>query len=251
MGSMMWKVDVDLLNSFGRVASARYVQVQAARLMCISRRWELQGLEEESSKKADALELERKLLLATEQVALKEKENGMLKEENDELKARIAKLSKDKKDLETRVEVCGERKEAEVSKKAHGFEMLAAAWDRAKAQAELFAPGVSFDKMDPVKVIYKGELVDDDQIQWKGVMTTILPSDVIVFLKILVVFKFGVCFEQYIGVGFDILSIVVIPRTVSRADRTGFPPTVLNWNKINVRKHIRKLVSVREHEHLH
>ncbi|MED6162935.1 hypothetical protein PIB30_075163 [Stylosanthes scabra] len=163
------KADVDLLDSVGKVASARYIQVQAARLMCISRRWELQGLEEESSKKADAVELERKLLLSTEQVALKEKENGMLKEENAKLKVKVAKLVKDKKDLETRVvEVCGERKEAEVSKKAHGFEMFAVAWDKAKAQAELFAPGVSFEKMDPVKVVYNGELVDDDQVPAEG-----------------------------------------------------------------------------------
>ncbi|MED6225972.1 hypothetical protein PIB30_098755, partial [Stylosanthes scabra] len=146
-----------------------YWQVQAARLMCIGRRWELQGLEKESSKKADTLELEKKLLLSIEQVSLKEKENVMLTEENAELKVQVAKLAKDKKDLETRVvEVCGERKEAEVSKKAHEFEMFAAAWDRAKAQAELFAPGVSFEKMDPVKVVYKGELVDDDQVPAKG-----------------------------------------------------------------------------------
>ncbi|MED6174322.1 hypothetical protein PIB30_068004 [Stylosanthes scabra] len=146
-----------------------FPMVQVARMMCISRRWELQGLEEENSKKTDALELERKLLLATEQVALKEKENGMLKEENAELKGKVAKLVKDKKDLETRVvEVCGERKEAEVSKKAHGFEMFAAAWDTAKAQAELFAPGVSFDKMDHGKVVYNGELVDDDQVPAEG-----------------------------------------------------------------------------------
>ncbi|MED6147570.1 hypothetical protein PIB30_045051 [Stylosanthes scabra] len=123
----------------------------------------------ESSKKVDAVELERKLLLAIEQVALKEKENGMLKEENAELKVKVAKLVKDKKYLETRVvEVCGERKEAEVSKKAHGFEMFAAAWDMVKAQAELFAPGVSFEKIDPVKVVYNGELVDDDQVPAEG-----------------------------------------------------------------------------------
>ncbi|MED6181122.1 hypothetical protein PIB30_016653 [Stylosanthes scabra] len=57
-----------------------------------------------------------------------------------------------------------EKKEAEVSKKAHGFEMFAAAWDKAKAQIELFVPGADLDKMDPVKVVYKGELVDDDQV---------------------------------------------------------------------------------------
>ncbi|MED6177488.1 hypothetical protein PIB30_098561 [Stylosanthes scabra] len=166
------EVDVDLLKRDGKVAAARYVQVQAARLMCISRGLELQALEEENTqrtKKADSLELEKKLLLATKQVVFKEKENGLLKEENDELRAKIVKLSKDKKDLESRVvEVCGERKEAEMSKKTHGFEMFPVAWDRAKAQAELFAPGVKFDKMDPVKVVYKGELVDDDQVPAEG-----------------------------------------------------------------------------------
>ncbi|MED6133968.1 hypothetical protein PIB30_033102 [Stylosanthes scabra] len=151
------KADVDLLDGLGKVASARYLQIK------------LQGLEEESSKKADVLELEKKLMFSIEQGSLKEKENVMLKEENAELKVKVAKLAKDKKDLETRVvEVCGERKEAEVSKKAHGFEMFAAAWDMAKAQAELFAPGKSFEKIDPVKVVYKGELVDDDQVPTEG-----------------------------------------------------------------------------------
>ncbi|MED6171853.1 hypothetical protein PIB30_044639 [Stylosanthes scabra] len=184
------KADVELLKRAGKVAAARYVQcfvfrrekyvecsclcvqVQAARLMCISRGVELQALEEEDAqrtKKADSLDLEKKLRLVTEQAVLKEKENGLLKEENDELRAKIVKLGKDKKDLESRVvEVCGERKEAEMSKKTHGFEMFAVAWDKAKAQAELFAPGVSFEKMDPVKVVYKGELVDDDQVPAEG-----------------------------------------------------------------------------------
>ncbi|MED6163473.1 hypothetical protein PIB30_080230 [Stylosanthes scabra] len=166
------KADVDMLKRTGKVAAARYVQVQAARLMCISRGLELQALEEESSqksKKANVLELEKKLRFATEQVGLKEKENGLLKEENDELRVTIAKLNKDKKDLESRVvEVCRERKEAEVSKWAHGFEMFAAAWDRAKAQIELLVPGADLENMDPVKVAYKGELVDDDQVPAEG-----------------------------------------------------------------------------------
>ncbi|MED6137330.1 hypothetical protein PIB30_064021 [Stylosanthes scabra] len=147
------KADVEMLKRTGKVAAARYVQVQAARLMCISR----------------GLELQKKLRFATEQVRLKEKENGLLKEENDGLKVTIAKLSKDKKDLEGRVvEVCGERKEAEMSKKAHGYEMFAVAWDRAKAQIELLVPGADLEKMDPVKVVYKGELVDDDQVPAEG-----------------------------------------------------------------------------------
>ncbi|MED6201574.1 hypothetical protein PIB30_096360 [Stylosanthes scabra] len=115
------------------------------------------ALEKESSqknKRDDVLELEKKLRFATEQVGLKERENELLKEENDGLKVTIAKLSKDKKDLEGRVvEVCGERKEAE---------------DRAKAQIELLVPGADLEKMDPVKVVYKGELVDDDQVPAEG-----------------------------------------------------------------------------------
>ncbi|MED6143380.1 hypothetical protein PIB30_005652 [Stylosanthes scabra] len=152
------------------------MHVQVAPFMCISRRLEIQTLEEEASqksKKADSLqksvELERKLKFATKQITLKEKNIGLLKDESEELKSKVAKLSKDKKDLESRVvELCGEKKEAEMSKKNHGFEMFTAAWDRAKAQAKLFVPCVKFDKMDPVKVIYKGELVDDDQIPVEG-----------------------------------------------------------------------------------
>ncbi|MED6200927.1 hypothetical protein PIB30_090053 [Stylosanthes scabra] len=142
------KADVEMLKRTGKVAAARYVQVQAARLMCISRGLELQALEEESSqksKRADVLELEKKLWFATEQVGLKERENGLLKEENDGLKVTIAKLSKDKKDLEGRV-----------------------VEDRAKAQIELLVPGADLEKMDPVKVVYKGELVDDDQVPAEG-----------------------------------------------------------------------------------
>ncbi|MED6188323.1 hypothetical protein PIB30_084876 [Stylosanthes scabra] len=158
------KADVEMLRRTGKVVAARYVQVQAARLMCISHGLELQALEEESSqknKRADMLGLERKLRFATEQVGLKEKENGLLKEENDGLKVM--------KEAEGRVvEVCGERKEAEVSKKAHGYKMFADAWDRAKAQIELLVPGADLEKMDPVKVVYKGELVDDDQVPAEG-----------------------------------------------------------------------------------
>ncbi|MED6117184.1 hypothetical protein PIB30_107624 [Stylosanthes scabra] len=107
------KANVEMQKRTGKVAAAKYVQVQAARLMCISHGLELQALEEESSqknKRADMLELEKKLRFTTEQVGLRERENGLLKEENDGLRVTIAKLSKDKKDLEGRVvEVCGER----------------------------------------------------------------------------------------------------------------------------------------------
>ncbi|MED6212005.1 hypothetical protein PIB30_078983 [Stylosanthes scabra] len=130
-------------------------------VLCISRGLEVQALEEEvsqKSKKSDSLhkslELERKLQFATEQIALKEKEIGLLKDESEELKSKVAKLSKDKKDSESRVvDLCGDKKEVE---------------DKAKAHAKLFAPGVKFDKMDPVKVLYKGELIDDDQVIVEG-----------------------------------------------------------------------------------
>ncbi|MED6223089.1 hypothetical protein PIB30_070615 [Stylosanthes scabra] len=139
------KVDVEMLGKVGKVAAARYVQVEAARLLCIGREWEVQAMEEEGTKEdkmAELIEVEKNLKLAREQ---------------------------DKSDLENRVvELCGEKKEAEVSKKAQGFEMFAAAWDRAKAQIELFVPGVDLEKMDPVKVVYKGGFVDDDQVPAEG-----------------------------------------------------------------------------------
>ncbi|MED6184075.1 hypothetical protein PIB30_043925 [Stylosanthes scabra] len=131
------KGDLDLLKKAGKVVVARYLQVQAAQLMCISQKWENEAVEEE--------------------VDLKEKEIGLLKDENGELKSKLVKLSKDKQDLEGRiVELYGEKKELEESKKNHGFDMFAIAWEKAKAQAELFAPGVKFEKMDPLKVVYKG-----------------------------------------------------------------------------------------------
>ncbi|MED6181609.1 hypothetical protein PIB30_020873 [Stylosanthes scabra] len=147
------KVDVELLGRVGKVAAARYVQVEAARLLCIGREWEVRAMEEEGSKEdkmAELVEAEKKLKLVMEQ-------------------AKVSQLSKDKADLENRVvELCGEKKEAEVSKNAHDFEMFAAAWDRAKSQIELLVPSADLEKMDPVKVVYNGELVDDDEVPAEG-----------------------------------------------------------------------------------
>ncbi|MED6156458.1 hypothetical protein PIB30_014423 [Stylosanthes scabra] len=166
------KGDLELLGKVGKVAAARYMQVEAARLLCISRELEVQAMEEKSSqqeKRADLVELEKSLKLAREQVVLKEKENGLLIEENGKLKTKVSQLTKEKSELENRVvELAGEKKEVEVTKKSHGFEMCAAAWDRAKAQVELFVPGVNLEKMDSVKVVYKGQLVDDDQVLAEG-----------------------------------------------------------------------------------
>ncbi|MED6220878.1 hypothetical protein PIB30_049005 [Stylosanthes scabra] len=72
-------------------------------------------------------------------VALKEKEIGLPKEENEGLKNEVARSGKDKKDLEDMVvELCVEKKELE------------------------------YDKIDPVNVVYKGELIDDDQVLVEG-----------------------------------------------------------------------------------
>ncbi|MED6120996.1 hypothetical protein PIB30_025952 [Stylosanthes scabra] len=137
-----------------------------------SREWEVQAMEEESSqqdKRAGLREMEESLKVARDQVTLKEKEIVLLKEENEKLKGKVSQLSREKSELENRVvELCGEKKEVEVSKKAHGFEMFVAAWDRARAQIELFVPGANLNKMNLVKVVYKGQLVDDDQIPAKG-----------------------------------------------------------------------------------
>ncbi|MED6127146.1 hypothetical protein PIB30_085334 [Stylosanthes scabra] len=133
------KVDLDFFGKVGKVGATRYMQ------------------------------LKKRLKIASEQVFLKEKELDLLKEENEDLKNKVSKFSNDKKDLEGRVvELCGEKKEAKVSKKDHGCEMFAIAWERAKALAELLAPGVKLDKMDPAKVVYKGELIDDDQVPGEG-----------------------------------------------------------------------------------
>ncbi|MED6174000.1 hypothetical protein PIB30_064858 [Stylosanthes scabra] len=143
------KGDLDLLDRAGKVAVARYMQVQAARFMCITQELEVQALEEDGFQKKK-MELEKRWKMAADQVDLKEKEIRFLKEESEDLKNKVTKLSKDKQDLEGRiVDLCVEKKEAEESKKQHGFQMFAVARDRAKAQAELLAPGVKFDKMDP------------------------------------------------------------------------------------------------------
>ncbi|MED6138588.1 hypothetical protein PIB30_075685 [Stylosanthes scabra] len=169
------KADLDLLGKVGKVVVARYMQVQDARFMCITRELEVQALEEEAfqKKKVDSLQkntkLEKKLKMAVEQVDLKGKEILLLNDENEDLRNKVAKVSKDKQDLKDRVvELCGKKKETEESKKQHGFEMFVVAWESAKAQAELFAPGVKFEEIDHLKVVYKGGLIDDDQVPSEG-----------------------------------------------------------------------------------
>ncbi|MED6151321.1 hypothetical protein PIB30_081404 [Stylosanthes scabra] len=58
-----------------------------------------------------------------EEVAQKEKNLLEAKNENLLLKENVSKLEKDKTDLELRVvELCGQKKDAEISKENHGFE---------------------------------------------------------------------------------------------------------------------------------
>ncbi|MED6122444.1 hypothetical protein PIB30_039923 [Stylosanthes scabra] len=93
----------------------------------------------------------------------------LLREEIGTLKNQVNGLAKDKKDLESRVmELCAEKEEIELDRKNHGLEMFALGFKRAKAHAELFAPGVKFDKMDPTKVVFDGKLVDDDEVAVEG-----------------------------------------------------------------------------------
>ncbi|MED6115095.1 hypothetical protein PIB30_086881 [Stylosanthes scabra] len=87
----------------------------------------------------------------------------------DELRAKKEACQKREENLESRVvELCGQKKEAETSKEDHGYEMLLVGFARAKKQAELFFPEVKFDKLDPIKVVHNGALVDDDEVGIEG-----------------------------------------------------------------------------------
>ncbi|MED6197741.1 hypothetical protein PIB30_059459 [Stylosanthes scabra] len=131
------KRDLEDLTSTWKVSAARYMQVQAARFMCISRAMEIQAVEEETKRAEhlrEIMEREEKLKLAQEQLSLKEKEIGELKE----------------------------------AMTKHDYQMYAAGWGRAKEQVELLAPGVNFERMDLMKVVYKGALVNVDQVPVDG-----------------------------------------------------------------------------------
>ncbi|MED6112546.1 hypothetical protein PIB30_062697 [Stylosanthes scabra] len=161
------KADLDLLVKSWKIAVVRYMQ--ATRFMCISQGLELQALEEISQRDRESMEKaaekEKKFQNALEQAALKVKEIALLKEEMEKLNSEFAKLRKDNSDLEGRVvDLCIEKKEFEEEKKKYGFNMFAVVWDKAKAQAEFFAPGVKFEDMDPVKSYPQRELIDDDEV---------------------------------------------------------------------------------------
>ncbi|MED6135703.1 hypothetical protein PIB30_049104 [Stylosanthes scabra] len=150
-------------------------QVYAARLLCLGRYEELRAKREVEQKKEESVELEKnmerekKLQLVIEQVAQKEKELLELKNDNVTLKGKVQSLEKDKLDLESRVvELCGQKKEVELSKENHGYDMLLVGFERAKRHAEFLFPEVNYDKLDPIKIVHNGVLVDDDEVDVEG-----------------------------------------------------------------------------------
>ncbi|MED6180576.1 hypothetical protein PIB30_011337 [Stylosanthes scabra] len=170
------KTDLDLIDSVDSVTRAQFMQVYAARLLCIGRYEELKAREEAEQKKKEEgasvqklVELERKLKVASDQLAVREKEMLELKTDVEGLKGKLQKLDKDKTDLEARVvELAVEKKEAETSKENHGYAMLEIVFERARKQAEFFYPDLKFDNLDPIKVVYNGALVDDDEVDVEG-----------------------------------------------------------------------------------
>ncbi|MED6159174.1 hypothetical protein PIB30_039852 [Stylosanthes scabra] len=169
------KTDVDLIDSVDDVTRAQFMQVCAAQLLCVGRYEELMAREEAEQKKEKAtevqksLEMERKFQAASEQITAKDKELSDLKSSVEQLKGKLQKMDKEKTKLEARVvELCIQKKEAETSKEDHGYDMMAAGFERAHKQAEFLFPDIKFDKLDPIKVVHNGALVDDDEVDLEG-----------------------------------------------------------------------------------
>ncbi|MED6223055.1 hypothetical protein PIB30_070289 [Stylosanthes scabra] len=169
------KTDFELIGTVDDVTRAQFMQVYAARLLCLSKYEELKARGEAEKKKEEGLsmqktlELERKFQAATEQMAAKDKELSELKSSVEQLKEKLQKLDKEKAELEARVvELCMQKKDAETSKKNHGYAMLEIGFERARKQAEYFHPDLKFDNLDPIKVVHNGTLVDDDEVDMEG-----------------------------------------------------------------------------------
>ncbi|MED6204194.1 hypothetical protein PIB30_006950 [Stylosanthes scabra] len=169
------KTDLDLIGSVDDLTRAQFMQVCAAQLLCIGRYEELRTKEEAEQKKEKglevqkALEAERKLQVVAEQLALREKEVSELKTDVEKLKGRLQKLEKDKTELEARVvDLCVVKKEAETTKENHGYDMMAAGFERARQQAQFLFPDIKFDVLDPIKVVHNGALVDDDEVDMES-----------------------------------------------------------------------------------
>ncbi|MED6217848.1 hypothetical protein PIB30_021325 [Stylosanthes scabra] len=133
------KTDLDLIGSVDDLTRAQFMQVCAARLLCLGRyeelkaRGEAERKKEESKEVQKSLEAERKLQVVNEQLALRDKELAELKSDVEGLKGKLERLDKDKTDLEARVvELAVEKKEAETSKENHGYAMLEIGFKRAR-----------------------------------------------------------------------------------------------------------------------
>ncbi|MED6135673.1 hypothetical protein PIB30_048891 [Stylosanthes scabra] len=169
------KSDFELIGSVDDMTRAQFMQVYAARLLCLGRYEELKARGEAEKKKEESLsvqkklELEGKLAAAMEQIAAKDKDLLELKVDHDQFKGKLQKFEKEKIELEVRVvELCVEKKEAETSKENHGYVMLEIGFERDRKQAEYFYPDLKFDKLDPIKVVHNGALVDDDEVDVEG-----------------------------------------------------------------------------------
>ncbi|MED6125037.1 hypothetical protein PIB30_064611 [Stylosanthes scabra] len=156
------KADFYLIESISDVGRAQFIQVYVARMLCIGRYEKLKARKEAEQKKGEVWSLKR-------EVAQKDKELLELKEDNRILSGKVQSLEKDKTDLESRVvELCGQKKEAEISKENHGYDMLIVGFERARRHAEFLFPEAKFDRLDPVKVVHNGALIDDDEVDAEG-----------------------------------------------------------------------------------
>ncbi|MED6198130.1 hypothetical protein PIB30_063049 [Stylosanthes scabra] len=169
------KTDLELLGFVDDKTRAQFMQVCATRLLCVGRFEELKANSEAEKKKEESsweqkkLELEKELEAAREHNTLKDKELLELKADHLQLKGKLQKLNKEKTELEARVvELCVQKKKVETSKEDHGYDMLAAGFERARKQAEFLFPDIKFDKLDPIKVVHNGALVDDDEVDLEG-----------------------------------------------------------------------------------
>ncbi|MED6133704.1 hypothetical protein PIB30_030562 [Stylosanthes scabra] len=169
------KSDFELIGSVDDITRAQFMQVYAARLFCLGRYEELKAQGEAKKKKEESLSVQKKLELegelaaAMEQIAAKGKELLELKVEHVQLKGKLQKLDKEKTKLEARVvELCVQKKEAEMSREDHGYDMMASGFERARKQVAFLYPDIKFDNLDLVKVVHNGALVDDDEVDLEG-----------------------------------------------------------------------------------
>ncbi|MED6119410.1 hypothetical protein PIB30_011475 [Stylosanthes scabra] len=137
--------DFDLIESVDGVTRAQFMQVYAARLLCLGRYEELRAREEAENARA------------REEVASVQRAAFLEGKRNSRFKDRCGAIEGE----------ALEKKEAKTSKEDHGYDMMAAGFERALKQAQFLFPDIKFDKLDPVKVVHNGVLVDDDEWTWR------------------------------------------------------------------------------------